>query len=278
MVEIKELEFGYGKGYPLFDRLSLELKRGSIYGLFGVNGAGKTTLIRHIAGLLFPKSGMVRVLDFESKKRHVEMMRELFVIPEEFRLPSLTINKYVEIHQGFYPSFDKTIFQQILKEFEVMPQSNLQHLSYGQKKKFMISFGISTRCGLLLMDEPTNGLDIPSKSQFRKIMATHISDEMCVLISTHQVRDLSSIIDHVIILDNGIIKFHESTGTITDTFSFGIRTTDDMSNVVYCEDIFGGKAVISTNSEKHTEIDFELLFNGVIKNAQEINNSITRRS
>lgn len=278
MVSIESLQFGYRRGYTLFDNLNLTLQKGCVYGLFGVNGAGKTTLIRHISGLLFPGKGNVSVDGRDSRRRDVEMMRELFIIPEEFWLPSITIERYAEVHSGFFPKFDSGIFNQILREFEVEQKQNLDSLSYGQKKKFMIAFGIATNCGLLLMDEPTNGLDIPSKSQFRKILATHINEHRCVLISTHQVRDLSSIIDHVIILDNGKIRFMESTETITDNLSFGLITGDNHAEIVYSEDIFGGKSAITKNIGKDTEIDFELLFNGVIKDASVINNAIQRRS
>jgi ABC-2 type transport system ATP-binding protein len=277
MVQIESLQFGYRKGMLLFDDLSLTLNKGSVYGLFGVNGAGKTTLIRQIAGLLFPKKGSVKIDEREAGRRDVEMMRELFIIPEEFWLPSVTVERYVSIHRGLYPKFNITTFETIMKEFEVSSKMKLDQLSYGQKKKFMIAFGIATNCGLLMMDEPTNGLDIPSKSQFRKIMASHISEDCCVLISTHQVRDLSSIIDHVIIVDNGRIRFMESTETITDHLSFGIISGETEGEVIYSENIFGGKAAISKNKGKHTEIDFELLFNGVIRNAESINNAIQRR-
>lgn len=276
MVHLKELAFGYHKRRLLFKKLDLTLEKGHIYGLFGVNGAGKTTLIRHMAGLLFPGSGKVEVNGYEAGKRYVEMLRDIFIIPEEFHLPAIKVSKYVEVHAGFYPHFDKEIFNAILNEFEVSPLQNLEHLSYGQKKKFLIAFGIASQTGLLLMDEPTNGLDIPSKSQFRKIMATHINENRSVLISTHQVRDLSSIIDHVIILDNGQIKLMESTERLTELLSFGL-VTDLSDDVLYAEDVFGGKAAISINKGRHTEIDFELLFNGIIKQADKINSILERR-
>lgn len=276
MVNIESLQFGYRKGISLFDQLDLTLDKGCVYGLFGVNGAGKTTLIRHIAGLLFPQKGKVSVGGRESKNRDVEMMRDLFIIPEEFWLPSLTIEKYIDLHQGFYPLFEKQTALSILKEFEVVPTQRLDQLSYGQKKKFMIAFGIATNCAVLLMDEPTNGLDIPSKSQFRKIMALHINEERCVLISTHQVRDLSSIIDHVIILDSGRIRFKAGTSEIMDSLSFGLLRAGEEADVLYSEDVFGGKAAIIQDSNAESEIDFELLFNGVLRNADQISNAIRR--
>jgi ABC-2 type transport system ATP-binding protein len=277
MVTIESLEFGYRKGRPLFHNLNLTLEKGSVYGLFGVNGAGKTTLIRQIAGLLFPESGSVLVDDRIAGKRDVEMYQNMYVIPEEFWVPSITIDKYVTLHSSLYPKFDHNVFEQIMKEFDIKGNPKLDTMSYGQKKKFIIGFGIASQCSLLLMDEPTNGLDIPSKSQFRKVMASYVNEEHCVLISTHQVRDLSSIIDQVIVLDNGHIKFKESIGVITDSFNFGIISSDSNAEVVYSEDIFGGKAAISKNTGKETEIDFELLFNGIIRNSEQINNAIIRR-
>lgn len=277
MVTIESLEFGYRKGRPLFHNLNLTLEKGSVYGLFGVNGAGKTTLIRQIAGLLFPESGSVLVDDRIAGKRDVEMYQNMYVIPEEFWVPSITIDKYVTLHSSLYPKFDHNVFEQIMKEFDIKGNPKLDTMSYGQKKKFIIGFGIASQCSLLLMDEPTNGLDIPSKSQFRKVMASYVNEEHCVLISTHQVRDLSSIIDQVIVLDNGHIKFKESIGVITDSFNFGIISADSSAEVVYSEDIFGGKAAITKNTGKETEIDFELLFNGIIRNSEQINNAIIRR-
>ena len=277
MVTIESLEFGYRKGRPLFHNLNLTLEKVSVYGLFGVNGAGKTTLIRQIAGLLFPESGSVKIDDRIAGKRDVEMYQNMYVIPEEFWVPSITIDKYVTLHSSLYPKFDHNVFEQIMKEFDIKGNPKLDTMSYGQKKKFIIGFGIATQCSLLLMDEPTNGLDIPSKSQFRKVMASYVNEEHCVLISTHQVRDLSSIIDQVIVLDNGFIKFKESIGVITDSFNFGIISSDSNAEVVYSEDIFGGKAAITKNTGKETEIDFELLFNGIIRNSEQINNAIIRR-
>ena len=277
MVTIESLEFGYRKGRPLFHNLNLTLEKGSVYGLFGVNGAGKTTLIRQIAGLLFPESGSVKIEDRVAGKRDVEMYQNMYVIPEEFWVPSITIDKYVTLHSSLYPKFDHNVFEQIMKEFDIKGNPKLDTMSYGQKKKFIIGFGIATQCSLLLMDEPTNGLDIPSKSQFRKVMASYVNEEHCVLISTHQVRDLSSIIDQVIVLDNGFIKFKESIGVISDSFNFGIISSDSNAEVVYSEDIFGGKAAITKNTGKETEIDFELLFNGIIRNSEQINNAIIRR-
>ena len=174
----------------------------------------------------------------------------------------------------FYPRFDHTMLQKYLQEFEISNDKKLTAYSYGQKKKFLIAFGLATQTNVLLMDEPTNGLDIPSKSQFRRIMAAASTEEQCIIISTHQVRDLASIIDHVIILENGSIIFKESLMDISTKLSFGKVKDDSSDGVLYSEEVLGGKAAILKSTGHDTAVDLELLFNGVIKNSEIINNAI----
>lgn len=276
MIHITNLTFGYKKNKILFKDLSLSLQAGNIYGLFGMNGAGKTTLLKQIAGLLFPHEGECMVLNQPSSQRIPEMLSNIFLIPEEFELPAMTSSTYAAIHGPFYPRFDNFELQKHLQEFGIEPNKKLTTLSYGQKKKFLIAFGLAANTSLLLLDEPTNGLDIPSKSQFRRILASSSNEDRCILISTHQVRDLASIIDHVIILDNGGVIFKKTINDISDTFSFGKIKDQDDRDVVYSEEILGGKAAIRRNNGADTQVDMELLFNAVIKDPVSINNEFSK--
>src|SRR5690606_22431284 len=147
--------------------------------------------------------------------RSPEALQDILIIPEEFSLPSISGFTFAKINGCFYPSYKKSELESLLIEFQVDGNERLSKLSSGQRKKFLIAFGIATHVRLLVLDEPTNGLDIPSKSQFRKIMASTIDDNRLVIISTHQVRDLATLIDHVIILDDGKIKFYRSTREIS---------------------------------------------------------------
>lgn len=271
MIEIKDLTFGYKKNQNLFRELNLTLKAGSIYGLFGMNGAGKTTLLKHIAGLLFPHQGECLIFEKQVSRRIPEIMANIYVIPEEFVLPAVKISTFVDLHAPFYPRFDYTLFDKYLKEFEITDGKNLTTYSYGQKKKFLIAFGLATQTNVLLMDEPTNGLDIPSKSQFRRIMAAAASEDQCIIISTHQVRDLASIIDHVIVLDNGKIIFQKNTLEISQALAFGKLREDKPQEVLYSEDVLGGKSAIYKSNGQDTAIDLEILFNAIIKNPESIN-------
>ncbi len=274
MINIKNLTFGYKKNQQLFRELTLDLKAGSIYGLFGMNGAGKTTLLKHISGMLFPQQGECLIFEKDVKERTPEIMANIYIIPEEFVLPSIKISTFAELHAPFYPRFSYELFEKYLKEFEISNGKNLTKYSYGQKKKFLIAFGLATQTNVLLMDEPTNGLDIPSKSQFRRIMAAAATEDQCIVISTHQVRDLASIIDHVIVLDNGKIIFHKSTFDIGEKLSFGKLREASNQQVLYAEEVLGGKAAIYQNNGQDTAIDLELLFNAIIKDPQVINQAI----
>ena len=272
MIEIKNLSFGYKKNKYLFDNLNLGIRKGNIYGLLGRNGAGKTTLLKQIIGLLYPVKGECLVFDRPANERLPKVLSSIYFIPEEFDLPSVSTNAFSKLHAPFYPKFDFELLNKYLTEFEINENAKLASLSYGQKKKFLIAFGLATRTELLILDEPTNGLDIPSKSQFRKIMASSMEEERCIIISTHQVRDLASMLDHIIILEKGQVIFDQNTVDISSKLSF-IQTKDlkDLE-VLYDEEVLGGHAVMCRKNGEETKIDLELLFNGVISNTENVNN------
>jgi ABC-2 type transport system ATP-binding protein len=270
MVTIQNLTFGYNRKQRLFDQLDLELVPGNIYGLLGRNGAGKTTLLRIISGLVFPRKGHCRVMGHTASSRLPGMLQDIYFLPEEYHLPALTIEHFVGLNAPFYNRFDREKFKWLLNEFQLLPANKLTQLSYGQKKKFLLAFGLSTNARLMLMDEPTNGLDIPSKSQFRRVIAASVAEEQILLISTHQVRDLESLIDPVIIIEGGRIIFNQSVESINRHLSF--EPLKEGARSLYAEETFTGHAGILPNtSGKETRLDLELLFNGVIASTKEIN-------
>jgi len=273
MVEIRNLYFFYKKNRPLFRGLNLDLHAGKTYGLFGLNGAGKTTLLNHLAGMLFPKKGECRILGQPADARLPEVMKELFFLPEEFNLPKIKPGSYTHLHAPFYPRFDKERHLELLNQFEIDTEKNLTELSYGQRKKFLIAFGLAANTRILLMDEPTNGLDIPSKSQFRRAMVLLNTKDRCTLISTHQVRDLHAIINQVTVLKEGMIIFDQSIDSISEALAFGNIRDGEPGEQIYREEIPGGEAVIFRRKDhaRQTEIDLELLFNGIVTETDRIN-------
>ncbi len=279
MIQIENVDFAYKRKVPVFEGLSLELKNGNIYGLLGRNGVGKTTFLKIIGGLLFPISGTCAVNGYNSALRIPEALEDIFFLPEEFVLPPIKINRYIHLNAPFYSRFDHTMFQGLVREFELDLNKKISQFSYGQKKKFLIAFGLSTKARILLMDEPTNGLDISSKSQFRKVMASSMQDEQVIVISTHQVRDLQSLIDPIIIMDQGKIIFNQSTESITSNLVFEtLHQRPDASELIYSEEVIGGLSTILRNtSGKQTKIDVELLFNAVVTNRQAFNEIFNSR-
>lgn len=271
MLTVRQLNFSYPNSRPVLKSINLDLHKGNIYGLFGKNGEGKSTLMKIMTGLLFPKSGTCALLGESTKKRNVEALQHVFFVPEDFELPSLSIATFEKVQSPFYPKFSKEQFYELIEEFKLSPANVISKLSFGQKKKVLIAFGISTNTKVLLMDEPTNGLDIPSKSQFRKVMASAVDEGTCIVISTHQVRDLHSLINHVVILDNAHVVFDQSLETVSEGLWFGKTSNHEESSILYSESSFGGKAILTRNDREETEVDLELLFNGVLSEPNKIN-------
>lgn len=270
MIQIENLDFWYKKRKPVFKNLNLSLSPGHIYGLLGKNGAGKSTLLKSIAGLAFPKSGKCLVKGMNSAKRMVSVLEDMFFISEDIYAPALTPEQFARNTAGFYPNFSLTDFYANLKTLDVDPELPMSSQSYGQQKKAMIAFGLATNTSVLIMDEPTNGLDIPSKVQFRKLIASILNEDRCVIISTHQVRDLDSLIDTILILNNHQIVVNSPVEEVTNKLTFGLFDNTAGMKVLYEEETMRGKHVIIHNtSGKYSKMDLELLFNGVTNgNAQ----------
>lgn len=264
MIQIENLDFWYKKGKPVFKNLNLSLNPGHIYGLLGKNGAGKSTLLKSISGLTFPKSGKCLVNGMNSARRMVAMLEDMVFISEDIYAPALTPEQFARNTAGFYPKFSLTDFYANLKTLDVDPGLLMSSQSYGQQKKVMIAFGLATNTSALIMDEPTNGLDIPSKVQFRKLIASMLTPERCVIISTHQVRDLDSLIDTVLLLDNHQIVVNNSVEELTDKLIFGLFDNTAGMKVLYEEETMRGKhAILHNTSGRYSKMDLELLFNGV---------------
>lgn len=277
MVTIENLDFWYRKGKPVFRDLSLELVAGHVYGLLGKNGSGKSTLLKIIAGLSFPSRGSCRVKGMISSRRQVSLLEELFILPEEIYAPPLTPGQFLRHTAAFYPRFSITDFYSHLKILDVDPEAVTSRMSYGQQKKFMIAFGLATNTSLLVLDEPTNGLDIPSKVQFRKLIASGLTDERCVIISTHQVRDLDSLIDTILVLDDHRIVVNHSVDELSEKLLFEVHQDTAGIKVLYEEDSMRGKHVIAENvAGKYSKMDLELFFNGITEGGSELVNLLKK--
>ena len=265
MIEIKNLSFGYSSKKLLYHNLSLSISKGSVSGLLGKNGAGKSTLLKNIAGTLFPVEGSVLVNGVVPAKRKPSFLQTIYYIPEDVYVPALGIKKYVDLFSPFYPNFSHDSFYSYLKQLEVDETAKLNKLSFGQQKKFIIAFALACNTSLLLMDEPTNGLDIPSKVQFRKLIASEMNEERIIVISTHQTRDLENMIDRVIIVDDGKLLLNADVQQITEKLCFKtVKEIEPDARVLYKEAMLRGMAVVIENREgEDSKLNLEHLFNGV---------------
>ena len=273
MINIQNMHFSYSKGKSLFDEMNLQLNEGKIYGLLGRNGTGKSSLLKLITGVLFPKKGEITIDQFNSINRHPDFLQNVFFLSEDYELPAISIMSYVKANAPLYDKFDHSKFDELLQIFEVDETAILSKLSYGQKKKVLISFGVATNAKYLFMDEPTNGLDIPSKSQFRKVLLSGFREDQIVIISTHQIRDLNQLIESVIIIEEGKIILNQDVNSLEEklTFHKSISETDS-NDTLYSELMPGGYVHISPNKEGTiSEVELEVLFNAVIKDSNSIN-------
>jgi len=243
--------------------------------LLGKNGAGKSTLLKNIAGLVFPGSGQCRINGIATSRRSVTVLEDLYYIAEDIYVPALTPTQFAKSTADFYPKFSIADFYAYLKILDVDPQALLTKMSYGQQKKAVIAFGLATNTNVLILDEPTNGLDIPSKIQFRKLIASVLNDQRCIVISTHQVRDLDSLIDTILILDDHQIIVNSPVDDLIEKLVFGLYPDTSGLPVLYEEESIRGKhAILKNNSEKMSKMDLELLFNGITTGSQELINEL----
>ena len=271
IVSIQDLGFSYSPKQKLFNGLSLHMERGHIYGLLGKNGAGKSTLLKNMVGLDFPKTGSCTVNGINVSGRSASVLSDLYFLPEDVYVPSLTPAMFGKRTGGFYPRFSAAQFMNHLKALDIDVNAKLDKMSFGQQKKAMIAFGLATNTSLLVLDEPTNGLDIPSKVQFRKLIASALTEDKCIVISTHQVRDLDSLIDTVLVLHDGEIAVNMPVDEIANRLTFA--TYDDTTgvDVLYEEEhIRGKKAILRNATGQYSKIDLELLFNAVVTGDQKI--------
>lgn len=265
MIEIENLRFGYGVE-PLFAGLTLRLEPGNIYGLLGLNGAGKSTLLRLMTGLLFPVDGRLVALERSPGRREPGFLADVFVLPEELNLPGITGEEYVRGLAPFYPRFSAERFEHYRSQFELPRRQKLTGHSYGQKKKFLLAFGLASGARLVVLDEPTNGLDIPSKGLFRRLVAESVTDDRLIVISTHQVKDVESLIDPIVILHGGQVLFHATATEIAARIRMrlGPKQADDSASLIYREPAVGGAWSVWSEPDEDGVLDLEVLFNSVI--------------
>jgi len=267
MIDVNQVSFSYErKKSKVLDGFSMQLEKGAVYGLLGKNGTGKSTLLYLMAGLLRPQTGKVCYQGVDVTLRRPSTLQDMFLVSEEFALPSVSLKQYVKLNALFYPNFSDELLRSCLRDFDMNEDIHLGELSMGQKKKAFMCFALATNTSLLMMDEPSNGLDIPSKSQFRKVIASGMTDEKAVIISTHQVRDIDSLLDHVLIMDSSELLLNESVSNICEKLYFAEQSMNEPTdNALYVQPSVQGNSVILPNtSGEESKMNLEVLFNAML--------------
>ena len=267
MIEIKDLAFSYGKT-PVLKSITTTLEEGRIYGLLGENGVGKTTLLTLLCGLKKVCSGSISTDGESPFDRTPTLLQNQFYLPDEVLPVAMKAECFAKERGAFWPNYDHSKFLEIMKEFENDPSKKMNQMSAGQLKKTYISLALACGCKYIFMDEPTNGLDIPSKTQFRSAIMKYTSENSTIVISTHQVRDLENIIDPIIILDRQDVLLNASVEEITSKLYFDYGTQLHPESL-YSEQLPGGFIQVRPNTtSEDSKINVEALFNAVHKNKE----------
>lgn len=274
MIAFKDVCFSYRRNVPVLSNLSLQIEPGTVCGLLGRNGVGKSTMLYLTAGLLRPRSGQVLCNGYIPSDRQVNFLNDIFIVPEEFDLPPITLDEYVRINSVFYPKFNLDLMHSILEIFALPGNINLGALSLGQKKKAFLSFALACNTSILLLDEPTNGLDITAKRMFRAAITAAMTDDKTIIISTHQVYDVENILDHVVIADNNRILLNRPMIDIQTKLRFGYtQDPEQAKRALFSIPMPGGFNVVEflDDPDRETEVNLETLFELTNSNPDLIN-------
>lgn len=206
---------GLSKRFPRFELgpLDLTVPAGAMYGLVGPNGAGKTTTLDLIFGLGLRDAGDIRVLGLDHKKDEVAMKRiAAYVSPHTSYVPWKFVGRAIQFIRGFYPEWDQDYCDDLLQRFRIDKEDKIATLSLGNAIKLGVVLALARRPKVLIMDEPTMGLDAISKRElFAELLALMGDEEHTVLISSHNLTDLERFTDHIGIINNGKLLLEGAT-------------------------------------------------------------------
>lgn len=269
MIEITNLKFGYKSRTMVFDSLSLAIPSGEIVGLLGRNGTGKSTLLNLLAGLLDATAGSIAIEGVDVARRGVALNSKLMIVPEEFKLPALTLDRFVRVTSPFYEAFDEERFADCCDRFEVRRSARLDRMSMGQRKKAYLSFALACNTPILLLDEPTNALDIPARQALRQMLAEQVNDERTIIISTHAARDIENLVDRLVILESHRMVLNERIATLSTLFGMGVVPAGVES--LYVEpSVAGARGVWIAEGDEECRMDLELMFNAATQATREV--------
>jgi len=218
VIEVSELTRRFGATTALAS-VSLVLPRGAVYGLVGANGAGKTTLIKHILGLLRAESGSVRVFGLDPVAEPVAVLSRIGYLSEENDLPGwMRVDELLRYSRAFYPAWDDAYAEELRRAFALDPTAGVKHLSKGQRARVGLLIALAHRPELLVLDEPSSGLDpIVRRDILDAVVRTIAGEGRTVLFSSHLLDEVERVADHVTMISHGKVVLSAPLAVIRES-------------------------------------------------------------
>ncbi|HET9634463.1 MAG TPA: ABC transporter ATP-binding protein [Gemmatimonadaceae bacterium] len=244
VIAVHDLTRRFGQMTAL-NSISLSMPQGAVYGLVGANGAGKTTLIKHILGLLRAQTGSVRVFGLDPVADPVGVLSRIGYLSEENDLPGwMRVDELIRYSRAFYPAWDDDYADELRRSFALDPAARVKNLSKGQKARAGLLIALSYRPDLLVLDEPSSGLDpIVRRDIVGAIIRTIADEGRTVLFSSHLLEEVEQVADHVTMIDKGRIVVSASLETIRDTHRINGR-------VPSLDEIFVERVAMSSSASR----------------------------
>lgn len=199
--------------------VSLTIEPGKVTGLVGRNGAGKTTLLRLLVGILQPTAGDVK-LDGKSIYRHPELKQDIVFVPDSTEaLKGYRVSEIEKLYGDIYPRFDRVLFYELIDKFSLPHNGRIGAFSKGMKALFALILAFATKASYILLDEPTDGLDVIVKKRILQFIIEAVADfHVAVVISSHRLDELEFLADSIIMLKEGIVSEHYSLDSLKESY------------------------------------------------------------
>src|SRR6059036_3844707 len=224
VITISDLTRRFGDKTALAS-VNLSVRRGTVYGLVGANGAGKTTLIKHVLGLLRAESGSVRVFGLDPVADPVGVLSRIGYLSEENDLPGwMTVDELLRYSRALYPGWDDAYAEELRRMFALDPAASIKTLSKGQKARAGLLLALAYRPELLVLDEPSSGLDpIVRRDILGAVIRTIAHEGRTVLFSSHLLDEVEQVADHVTMISHGRIVLSGPLAALKDSHRVGAR-------------------------------------------------------
>lgn len=261
IIEANNLSHAYGN-LKVLEGVSFAIRKAGITGLCAPNGEGKTTLLKLITGLQFPNSGTITTLGQVPQNRPLDLLQRLYFLPSEPYFPKWSPRRIAKYYAPFYPNFNHELFAEILQEFRVEANKPLNRVSFGQKRRAQLAFALAARTQILLLDEPTTGLDIQGKDQFRRSLIAGTEAGQTIIIATHLLSEIEPVLDHVLLLNGGRIDAHLAIDVAQQFYSFNLTTKPlSYGDKGYARRVPGGWLTVHADGRPGTAaFDLETLY------------------